>query len=59
MKCCGTSLFLKNKFGIGYHLSMNMEENADLNPVRYWDDEITKKIQLFYVKLNYPMYYTI
>nr|XP_050848484.1 cholesterol transporter ABCA5-like [Vespula vulgaris]XP_050848485.1 cholesterol transporter ABCA5-like [Vespula vulgaris]XP_050848486.1 cholesterol transporter ABCA5-like [Vespula vulgaris] len=28
LRCCGTSLFLKNKFGIGYHLTLVLEGNA-------------------------------
>ncbi|XP_031848316.1 cholesterol transporter ABCA5 isoform X1 [Nomia melanderi] len=28
LRCCGSSLFLKNKFGIGYHLTMVLEGNA-------------------------------
>lgn len=29
VKCVGSSLFLKNKFGLGYHLTMVMEENFE------------------------------
>ncbi|GAB6030175.1 hypothetical protein CHUAL_005851 [Chamberlinius hualienensis] len=29
VKCVGSSLFLKNKFGLGYHLTMAMELNYD------------------------------
>ncbi|KAL1502488.1 hypothetical protein ABEB36_007623 [Hypothenemus hampei] len=28
IRCCGSSLFLKNKFGIGYHLTLVLEGNA-------------------------------
>ncbi|XP_058795656.1 cholesterol transporter ABCA5-like isoform X2 [Phymastichus coffea] len=28
LRCCGSSLFLKNKFGIGYHLTMVLEGNS-------------------------------
>lgn len=28
LRCCGTSLFLKNKFGIGYHLTLVLDLNA-------------------------------
>lgn len=28
MRCCGSSLFLKNKFGIGYHLTLVLDTNA-------------------------------
>ncbi|XP_014207034.1 ATP-binding cassette sub-family A member 5-like isoform X2 [Copidosoma floridanum] len=27
LRCCGSSLFLKNKFGIGYHLTLVLEGN--------------------------------
>ncbi|XP_077510985.1 cholesterol transporter ABCA5-like isoform X2 [Amblyomma americanum] len=29
LRCAGTSLFLKNRFGIGYHLTMVVEQGAD------------------------------
>lgn len=25
LRCCGSSLFLKNKFGIGYHLTLVLD----------------------------------
>ena len=28
LRCCGSSLFLKNKFGIGYHLTLVLETNS-------------------------------
>lgn len=28
LRCCGSSLFLKNKFGIGYHLTLVLDANA-------------------------------
>ncbi|KAI4488532.1 hypothetical protein M0802_011535 [Mischocyttarus mexicanus] len=28
LRCCGSSLFLKNKFGIGYHLTLVLEGNG-------------------------------
>lgn len=28
LRCCGSSLFLKNKFGIGYHLTLVLDTNA-------------------------------
>lgn len=28
LRCCGSSLFLKNKFGIGYHLTLVLDGNA-------------------------------
>lgn len=29
LRCCGSSLFLKNKFGIGYHLTLVLAEAGD------------------------------
>ena len=34
LKCFGTSLFLKNKFGVGYHMTMVLEPQADLSTIR-------------------------
>ena len=34
LKCFGTSLFLKNKFGVGYHMTMVLEPEADLSAIR-------------------------
>ncbi|KAK3578304.1 hypothetical protein CHS0354_004209 [Potamilus streckersoni] len=34
LRCCGSSLFLKNKFGIGYHLNMVMKPACDVDKVR-------------------------
>ena len=28
LRCCGSSLFLKNKFGIGYHLTLVLDTNS-------------------------------
>ncbi|CAG9854771.1 unnamed protein product [Phyllotreta striolata] len=28
VRCCGSSLYLKNKFGVGYHLTMVLEDGA-------------------------------
>ncbi|KAK3091975.1 hypothetical protein FSP39_024134 [Pinctada imbricata] len=33
LRCCGSSLFLKNKFGIGYHLNMVVEPACDRDGV--------------------------
>ena len=33
LKACGTSLFLKTKFGVGYHLNMNLKRNIE-NPIQ-------------------------
>ncbi|CAD6242712.1 GSCOCT00009542001.2-RA-CDS [Cotesia congregata] len=33
LRCCGSSLFLKNKFGIGYHLTLVLEGNNRVNAI--------------------------
>jgi len=31
IKCCGSSLFLKNKYGVGYHMVIVKEPNCDVS----------------------------
>ncbi|XP_013398468.1 ATP-binding cassette sub-family A member 5-like [Lingula anatina] len=33
LKCCGSSMYLKNKFGIGYRLNMVIDQNCDQDKV--------------------------
>ena len=33
LRCCGSSLFLKNKFGIGYHLTMVVDPSHDMHRI--------------------------
>ncbi|XP_076447270.1 cholesterol transporter ABCA5-like isoform X2 [Babylonia areolata] len=33
LKCCGSSLYLKNKFGIGYHINMVVEPSCSADKV--------------------------
>ncbi|KAL4240689.1 ATP-binding cassette sub- A member 3 [Mactra antiquata] len=33
IKCCGTSLFLKNKYGAGYHLTMVKKSQCDISKI--------------------------
>ncbi|CAL4074301.1 unnamed protein product, partial [Meganyctiphanes norvegica] len=33
IQCCGSSLYLKNKFGLGYHLTLVIKEKASVNAV--------------------------
>ncbi|KAI2474243.1 ATP binding cassette (ABC) protein subfamily A member [Diabrotica virgifera virgifera] len=33
IRCCGSSLFLKNKFGIGYHLTLVLEGHSKENAI--------------------------
>ena len=35
LKCCGSSLFLKNKFGIGYHLTLVKSPTLDPSQVQH------------------------
>ncbi|KAL3876747.1 hypothetical protein ACJMK2_034544 [Sinanodonta woodiana] len=34
LRCCGSSLYLKKKFGIGYHLGMNIRPGCDLEKIK-------------------------
>ncbi|KAG0417514.1 hypothetical protein HPB47_005542, partial [Ixodes persulcatus] len=45
LRCAGTSLFLKNRFGIGYHLTMVIENGSD-------KAAITQLIQQFVPNIN-------
>lgn len=33
LQCCGTSFFLKKKYGAGYHLVMDKKQDCDINGV--------------------------
>ena len=33
IKCCGSSLFLKNKYGVGYHMVMVKEPHCDVSKI--------------------------
>ena len=33
IKCCGSSLFLKNKYGVGYHMVIVKEPDCDVPTV--------------------------
>ena len=33
VQCCGSSLFLKNKYGVGYHMVMVKSENCNVEVV--------------------------
>lgn len=33
LRCCGSSLFLKNKFGIGYHLTLVLDGNGRIHAI--------------------------
>ncbi|OTF74009.1 ABC transporter-like protein [Euroglyphus maynei] len=42
IRCCGSSMFLKNKFGVGYHLRLEIEPK--LADIDYVEKIITEKI---------------
>ncbi|KAK3894585.1 hypothetical protein Pcinc_001659 [Petrolisthes cinctipes] len=42
LRCCGSSLFLKNKFGLGYHLTLVVAENTTTDSIM---GELKKTIQ--------------
>lgn len=46
LRCCGTSLFLKNKFGLGYHLTLIVEENSDEQAVCKILKKVIPEVQL-------------
>ncbi|KAG0725814.1 ATP-binding cassette sub-family A member 5 [Chionoecetes opilio] len=66
LRCCGTSLFLKNKFGLGYHLTCNrygtytehypltcsliVEENSD-------EEKVGKSLQKVIPEVQLARYY--
>lgn len=33
IKCCGSSLYLKNKYGVGYHMVLVKEPNCDVSRI--------------------------
>jgi ATP-binding cassette, subfamily A (ABC1), member 5 len=43
LRCAGTSLFLKNRFGLGYHLTMSVDRNFDEKKVIFhlWQNDVT------------------
>ncbi|XP_069935833.1 cholesterol transporter ABCA5 isoform X2 [Cherax quadricarinatus] len=52
LRCCGSSLFLKNKFGLGYHLTLVVAEDADTNRITKALEEVVPRVQMarFYGK---------
>ncbi|KAH3769106.1 hypothetical protein DPMN_170353 [Dreissena polymorpha] len=42
LRCCGSSFYLKNKFGIGYHLNMVVEPDCDTDKVSYMVQEVVE-----------------
>ncbi|KAK5642702.1 hypothetical protein RI129_008869 [Pyrocoelia pectoralis] len=45
LECCGSSFFLKKKYGTGYHLIMEKSENCDVNKVTNLLQNYIPKIQ--------------
>ncbi|XP_064604121.1 cholesterol transporter ABCA5-like [Liolophura sinensis] len=46
LRCCGSSLFLKNRFGIGYHLNMVVEPSCDADQVTEFITQYIDDVQL-------------
>ena len=46
LRCAGTSLFLKNRFGLGYHLSMSVEREFNDSIVSCWLNAWAKNIEM-------------
>ncbi|GFO31427.1 ATP-binding cassette sub-family a member 5, partial [Plakobranchus ocellatus] len=46
LRCCGSSLFLKNKFGVGYHLTMVAAADCEVQKVTTSLQSIIPSIQL-------------
>lgn len=46
LRCCGSSLFLKNKFGLGYHLTLVVDDEIEASSVTRVLQDIIKEAQL-------------
>ncbi|XP_047474330.1 phospholipid-transporting ATPase ABCA3-like [Penaeus chinensis] len=46
LRCCGSSLFLKNKFGLGYHLTLVVSDDCDTNNVQNIVQSVSSNAQL-------------
>jgi len=51
LRCCGSSLFLKNKYGVGYNLTLvkkmrNSQEAAVVNPVHQEAYDVSKDVAM-------------
>jgi ATP-binding cassette subfamily A (ABC1) protein 3 len=55
--CCGSSVFLKNKFGIGYNLTIVKDNiNADSNPITSFvlnqiEEAKVQNYMIFFIKI--------
>ncbi|XP_068227005.1 cholesterol transporter ABCA5-like [Palaemon carinicauda] len=46
LRCCGSSLFLKNKFGLGYHLTLVVDDEVEESTVTKELRKVIKEAQL-------------
>lgn len=46
LRCCGSSLFLKNKFGLGYHLTLVVAEDADTDVILKSLEAVVPQVQM-------------
>lgn len=46
LRCCGSSLFLKNKFGLGYHLTLVVSDDCDTNIIQNIVQSVISNAQL-------------
>jgi ATP-binding cassette, subfamily A (ABC1), member 3 len=60
LQCCGSSFFLKKKYGAGYHLIMEKNSTCDVNKVTNLFRKYIPDIQVNYLsKLRYKTMMTI
>ena len=65
VQCCGSSLFLKTKYGVGYHMVMVKSENCNVESVtsvvRQYvrgaslENDVGRKLTFLIARLRYDM----
>lgn len=53
VQCCGSSFFLKKKYGAGYHLIMEISEKCDVTKVTSLLKKYISDIQVIIITKNY------
>ena len=46
VQCCGSSLFLKNRFGVGYRLTLNKTNQTKVSRIKKWMSENFEETKL-------------
>lgn len=69
IKCCGSSLFLKNKYGVGYHMAVVKAMNCSVSmvtkvvqryvPTAQLESNVGKDIEIFYLFILLFVYFII